>query len=75
MLRELDQRSGDGLTVTLAWDDEDDQVILHLDDHGKTAVGPVAHADALDAFWHPFVYLTPAPPVVDDEHSVAVPSS
>lgn len=75
MLRELDQRSRDGLTVTLSWDDDEHVVILHLDDHGSTAVAPVAPDRALDAFWHPFVYLTPTPAAVeadDDAELVAV---
>jgi hypothetical protein len=67
MLQQLDQRSGDGLTVTLSWDDADDVVILHLDDHGRTAVGAVAAELALDAFRHPFLYLTPPEAETDTE--------
>jgi len=74
MLRELDQRSTDGLTVTLSWDREDDVVVLHLDDHGATRVGIVPADRAYDAFWHPFVYLTVAVPAAadDDAQLVAV---
>lgn len=57
MLRELAERTQDGLTVTLAWDVDDDVVILHLVDHGMTATSTVPSDRALDAFYHPFVYL------------------
>lgn len=67
MLRELAQRSSDGLTVTLQWDADDDVVVLHVDDHGRTAVAQVKSDRALDAFWHPFCYLTVAAPAPADE--------
>lgn len=60
MLRELAERTQDGLSVLLSWDDQDDVIVLHLDDHGMTSTSTVPRERALDAFHHPFVYL-PAP--------------
>jgi hypothetical protein len=58
MLRELAERKRDGLTVRLAWDDEQDVIVLSIDDHGRTGSGEIPHDRALDAFHHPFVYVT-----------------
>jgi hypothetical protein len=57
LLRELSQRGGDGLTVTLAWDDAEDVVILNVVGEGLGLTGQVPKELALDAFEHPFVYL------------------
>jgi len=59
MLRELDQRTNEGVVVTLAWDDVDDVVVLHVTNREETLTGAVPAEKALDAFHHPFVYLTP----------------
>jgi hypothetical protein len=66
-LRELDQRSTDGLVVTLLWDTTDDTVVLQLDDHGATGTCTVPAHQALDAFQHPFVYVTPTRPAAAPE--------
>ena len=60
-LRELDFREGDGIEVTLLWDGVEDRVLLDVRDArtGEWFVSGVAHADALDAFRHPFAYATP----------------
>jgi len=67
MLRELHERTGNGLTVVLFWDDEADTVILHVDDHGISTGTHVPAARALDAFHHPFLYVDPARLLPDDE--------
>jgi hypothetical protein len=58
MLNELNSRTGDGITVTLYWDDELDRTMIHLTDDrteiDETFVVP-PHA-AADAFDHPFYY-------------------
>jgi hypothetical protein len=57
-LRELDSRTGDGLTVTLLWRPGDPSVVLRVDD-ARTGVRvefTATAADAADAFRHPFAY-------------------
>jgi hypothetical protein len=56
--RELDRRTTDGITVVLLWTPGGRDVLLRVDD-AKTGVRfelPVAGADAIDAFHHPFAY-------------------
>jgi hypothetical protein len=59
MLRELNQREHDGLTVTLLWDASDDTLQVTVDD-ARTGVRfelrDVPKHDAHDAFHHPFAY-------------------
>lgn len=57
-LRELDQRSGNGLTVTLLWNERTGSVSVRVEDEPtdagfRFAVDP---ADALEAFRHPYGY-------------------
>jgi hypothetical protein len=57
-LRELDQRTGDGVEVTLLWSERTGSVYVAVEDaHGHPgfcfAVDP---EDALDAFRHPYAY-------------------
>ena len=55
--RELDQRTADGLTVTLEWNPATDALRVVVVDRGRAAVAfPVSPEDASDAFVHPFVY-------------------
>ena len=59
MLRELDQRTSEGLTTTLLWDPEvEDGMWLRLQDQhsGATDVYPIPADKALDALRHPFRY-------------------
>jgi hypothetical protein len=74
MLRELDQRATDGLTVTLLWDDVLDTVVVQVDDHGRTAETTVAGESALDAFQHPFCYVTTTPPDAEPSTKVDEPA-
>ena len=57
--RELAQRSGDGLEVSLYWDPRDDSLTVVVQDtrEGGRFEIPVQGARALDAFEHPFAYL------------------
>ncbi len=59
MLRELDQRTHDGLTVTLEWDSDTDRVQVRCEDQ-RSQDPPlcisVEPSDARVAFMHPFAY-------------------
>ena len=55
--RELDQRTADGLTVTLEWNPTTAALRVVLVDRESAAVSfPVRAEDASDAFVHPFVH-------------------
>jgi hypothetical protein len=55
--RQLDQRTADGLAVTLEWNPTTDALRIVVVDHGSEAVRfPVRATDASDAFVHPFIY-------------------
>ncbi len=60
MLRELDQRTGDNLRVTLYWQDGDNTLVVGVEDfkdHGREhAFTGIPPADAKLAFEHPFGY-------------------
>ena len=58
MERELDHRNGDGIDVTLLWDDDADAVLVAVESEhtGDVLRIAVERADALDAFNHPFAY-------------------
>jgi hypothetical protein len=58
MLKELNRRVGDGITVTLYWDDEFNRTMIRLtDDRTETdETFQVPAAAAGDAFDHPFYY-------------------
>lgn len=59
-LRQLDQRTGDGLTVTLEWDSETGRVQVRVEEDRSPDKPPLCFAvepwDARAAFLHPFVY-------------------
>jgi hypothetical protein len=55
--RQLDQRTADGLAVTLEWNPATDALRIVMVDRGSESVTfPVSAADASDAFVHPFNY-------------------
>lgn len=57
-LRELDQRSADGLEVTLLWSERTGSVFVCVED-ARSSTGfhfAVDPAEALDAFRHPHAY-------------------
>jgi hypothetical protein len=58
MERELDHRKGDGIDVTLLWDDDVDAVLVAVENEhtGDVLRIAVERADALDAFHHPFAF-------------------
>jgi hypothetical protein len=57
--RELAERSGDGLEVSLLWDPRDDTLSVRVHDarSGDRFDIPVGDARPLDVFEHPFAYL------------------
>jgi hypothetical protein len=59
MLRQLDSRKNDGVTVELVWDSDTNRIaILLFPDGSNEAVGiPVPNHLALDAFHHPMAYF------------------
>lgn len=60
MFRELDQRNGNGLIITLEWNPASDQVRLRLDDQRSNAPSFVCVIDPADArlgFLDPFGLL------------------
>ena len=66
-LRELDHRSGDGLSIHLLWDPSDDSLTVTVEDSRTEEffVIPVAAGGALEAFHHPFAYAAgSAPPPI-----------
>jgi hypothetical protein len=55
--RELDQRTADGLTVTLEWNPASAVLrVVVLDRESEAVSFAVRAEDASDAFMHPFVY-------------------
>ena len=66
MLRELDSRTSDGITVSLLWDDVSGALRLDVADRGElTIVDNVNPREAAEAFHHPFVYIGRCVPVDD----------
>jgi hypothetical protein len=57
-VRELDRRSSDGIEVRLLWSPRTNQVSVAVADtrSGESFELPVAGADALAAFHHPYIY-------------------
>ena len=57
-IRELDQRTGDGISVTLLWSAQTNRVFISVLEqrHGVAFEFEVAAADARDAFHHPYAY-------------------
>jgi hypothetical protein len=58
-LYELACRESDGIEVALLWDGVEDRVLLSVRDRrtGEWFVCGVDHADALEAYRHPFAYV------------------
>jgi hypothetical protein len=55
--RQLDQRTADGLAVTLEWNPATDALRIVVVDHAsETVTFAVRAEDASDAFVHPFIY-------------------
>lgn len=73
-IRELAHRAGDGLEVTLLWNEDDNRVVVAVDDArtGERFEIEVPTTSALDAFKHPFAYAPPDRGAAAAEHR-AVP--
>jgi hypothetical protein len=69
VIRELDQRTNDGITVTLLWNAETNRVFVSVIEprHGASFEFAVAAADAADAFHHPYAYAAPD----QEDHALA----
>jgi hypothetical protein len=61
LIRELDQRAIDGITVTLFWNTKTNRVFVSVAEQrsGVSFEFTVPAADAADAFHHPFAYAAP----------------
>jgi hypothetical protein len=60
--RQLDQRTADGLAITLEWNPATDALrVVVVDRESEAVTFPVTAADASDAFVHPFIYAGRAP--------------
>jgi hypothetical protein len=59
-VKEPAYREGDGIEVSLLWDDGDDWLTVSLRDArtGMLFEVDAAHDRALDVFYHPFSYAT-----------------
>ena len=60
MLRELNNRNNDGISVTLFWDDSDNSTVIEIEDirEDSSVSFAVAPENAADAFAHPYAYLS-----------------
>ena len=58
-IRELDQRTNDGIDVRLLWSERTNHVFVTVKDQrsGELFELIVSGPDALDAFHHPYAYL------------------
>jgi hypothetical protein len=63
VIRELDHRTNDGISVTLLWNAQTNRVLVSVVDepHRVSFDMEVAAADAADAFHHPYAYAGSAP--------------
>ena len=60
-IRELDQRTNDGITVTLLWNAETNGVFVSVvEERYGVSFDFAVPADAADAFHHPYAYAAPA---------------
>jgi hypothetical protein len=58
VIRELDHRATDGISVTMLWNAETNRVLVRVveEPHGASFEFEVAGSDAADAFRHPYAY-------------------
>jgi hypothetical protein len=69
VIRELDQRTNDGITITLLWAAETNRVFVSVieERHGVSFEFAVAAAEAADAFRHPYAYTA----LDQEDHALA----
>src|SRR5690349_13938438 len=69
VIRELDQRTTDEITVTLLWAAETNRVFVSVTEerHGASFEFAVAAANAADAFHHPYAYAA----LDQEDHALA----
>jgi hypothetical protein len=62
-IRELDGRTSDGIDVRLLWNSHTDAVPVAVEDArgGESFELNLEGADALDAFHHPYAYISHGP--------------
>jgi hypothetical protein len=75
-LRELDQRTTDGIDVRLLWRPADDRVLVAVSDARTGDAFTIDVADrgrALDVFQHPYAYAPARQRDDDDELEVVQP--
>lgn len=60
-LRELDRRTHDGIDVSMLWNPRTDGIAIHVVDArtGESLAFEVDGTEALDAFHHPYAYMSP----------------
>lgn len=58
VIRELDHRASDGISVTMLWNAETNRVLIRVaeESQGASFEFVVAGPDAADAFHHPYAY-------------------
>lgn len=68
-IRELDQRTNHGVTVTLLWNAQTNGVFVSVveERHGVSFEFAVPAADAAHAFHHPYAYAAPG----REDHALA----
>jgi hypothetical protein len=61
LIRELDQRTDEGITVTLLWNAETNGVFVSVveERYGVSFEFAVSPADAADAFHNPYAHVAP----------------
>lgn len=59
MLRELDNRNSDGISVSLLWDEDSGETFVEIEDcrNDSVATFAVPGDEAREAFEHPYPYL------------------
>ena len=57
MIRQLNSRTDNFVTVNLLWDDETEEVFVEVETDSDSEMVTIPPSEAMQAFHHPFVYL------------------